>query len=331
MSALSVVSAIQLCAGCTLTFDVLDTLGATDDPAGVGLLAEVLPMKNRGYLVSSQLLGGEVIVYDSAGRYLETLTREGEGPGELRGAAEFAMGVGGILLHELRSPMLHLFSSDLDFTRTLRIPGVAWSVQPDPVTEGWLISYTGGGNGSGGGILLLDQRGDIIRSMKPGEESSSLEFAVGDAIRGVGGMIWTASYTGLVEVFNEDLRLLGSLQLEGPGLGVEFDPRIPTGRSPPAVVTDIHLAPDSSGVWVFVLGPAMTPPSSEAQTPEQLIDTFVHSVRLDSSGLVLVGTHRFDNLVRPLFDGDLAYDLVDIPDGDRRVRVGRLRLTKGSH
>lgn len=35
-------------------------------------------------------------------------------------------------------------------------------------------------------------------------------------------------------------------------------------------------------------------------------------------------------MVRPLGDGELAYDLVDTPDGNRRVRVGRLRFTKGS-
>ena len=36
-----------------------------------------------------------------------------------------------------------------------------------------------------------------------------------------------------------------------------------------------------------------------------------------------------DTVVRPLGDGDLAYDMVDTPDGNRRVRVGRLRFTKG--
>lgn len=326
---LSVASAIQLCAGCTVTFETLDTLGAADDPAGVGLLAEVLPMKNEGYLVSSQLLGGEVIVYDSAGRYSRMLTREGEGPGELRGSAEFAIGVGGILIHELRSPVLHLFSSNLEFKKTFRAPGVAWSVQPDQATEGWLVSYTGGGDGPEGGVVFLDRGGNIIRSMKASEESGSLRFAVGDAVRGPDGMIWTASYTGLVEVFDDDLRLLGSLQLEGPGLGLEFDPSVPTGRSPPAIVTDIHFAADGS-VWVFVLGPATPPPPNigDQATPEELIDTFIHSVRMDSGRVVLVGTARFDNLVRPLGDEDLAYDLVNMPDGDRRVRLGRLRLSR---
>ena len=94
---LSVVSATQLCAGCTLEeFEPLDTLGAAGDPAGVGMLAEVLRTGDQGYLVSSDVLGGVVIVYDSEGRYQRELTRQGDGPGELGGPPRFAMGPGGI-------------------------------------------------------------------------------------------------------------------------------------------------------------------------------------------------------------------------------------------
>lgn len=61
---------------------------------------------------------------------------------------------------------------------------------------------------------------------------------------------------------------------------------------------------------------------------ERLADTFIYSVRLDPNGLTLVGRDQLDTLVRPLGEGDLAFDLVDTPDGNRRVRVGRLRFTK---
>jgi len=33
--------------------------------------------------------------------------------------------------------------------------------------------------------------------------------------------------------------------------------------------------------------------------------------------------------VRPIGDGDLAFDLVETADGNRRIRVGRLRFTRG--
>ena len=66
---LNTVSAIQLCAGCTIEFEPMDTLGAAEDPAGVGMFADVLKIGDQGYLVSSDVLGGVVIVYDAEGRY----------------------------------------------------------------------------------------------------------------------------------------------------------------------------------------------------------------------------------------------------------------------
>ena len=60
------------------------------------------------------------------------------------------------------------------------------------------------------------------------------------------------------------------------------------------------------------------------------MDTFIYSVRLDPGGLTLIGRDQLDTLVRPLGDGDLACDLADTPDGNRRVRVGRLHFTRPS-
>ena len=117
---LTVTAATQLCAGCTLEFEPTDTLGAREDPAGVGMLADVLDLGNQGYLVSSDALGGVVIVYDSEGRYQRELTREGDGPGELRVEPRFAMGAGGIALWG--GPRLHLYSQQPNC-----VPGAPWN------------------------------------------------------------------------------------------------------------------------------------------------------------------------------------------------------------
>ena len=329
---LTVTAATQLCAGCTLEFEPTDTLGSTEDPAGAGLIAEVLRMGDRGYLMSSDVLGGVVIVYDSEGRYQRELTREGEGPGEFRGMPEFALGRGGILIHEQFAPTLHLYSDDLEFTKTFRAPGVVGSIQPDPMTGGWLVSYLGAGDGSEAGILLLDQGGEVVRTMQVGEESSSLSLMAGDAIRGPDGRIWIASMLGVVEVFDEDLELLGSLELELPGLD-GWNPNSGPA-APPAMVVGMGPAPDGSGVWVFAFAPVEDPNQiRRGQGPrppvEELFDTFVYSIRLDPSGLTLLGTDQLDTLVRPMGDGHLAFDLIETPDGNRVVRVGLLRFNGG--
>lgn len=328
---LSVVGVTQLCAGCTVGFEPSDTLGVTDDSAGPGIIAEVVKTGDGKYLMSSDLLGGVVVVYDSEGRFQRELTREGDGPGELRRFPEFAIGPGGILIHEQFAPSLHLYTSDLEFIRTFRVPGIPGSIQPDPATGGWLVTYQGGGDGSEAGILLLDQGGDVIRTMEVGEESSSLSLMAGDAIRAPDGRIWIASMLGAVEVFDENLELLGSLELELPGLD-EWSPA--TGpAAPPAMIVSLRPAPNGSGVWVFAFAPVIDPTEirgSQGPRPsvEEQFDTFIYSLRLDPSGLTLVGMDRLDTLVRPLGDGDLAYDLVETPDGNRRVRLGRLRFVR---
>ena len=336
---LNAVSAIQLCAGCTVEFEPMDTLGAAEDPAGVGIFAEVLDMGDRGYVVSSETLGGVVIVYDSEGRYQRELTREGEGPGELSAPPNFASGPGGILMREPGTTRLHLFSRNLDFIRTFQVPGTSflWPVQPDPATNGWLVGYRGEDYVETG-ILLLDQEGNVARSMQAGEEPASVRGWQA-AIRGRDGMIWRASLFGLVALFDEDLAPLGSIQLELPGMeGWEAPRDGPIGW--PAQVNDIRLAPDGSGVWIFAMAPERRfaelsvdelreKITDRTSALEQVADAYVYWVRLDPNGLTLVGTDNFDTLVRPLGDGDLAYDLLETPDGNRRVRVGRIRFTRG--
>ena len=334
---LSTVSAIQLCAGCAVEFETRVTLGAAEDPTGPGIFAEVLDMGDQGYLVSSEVLGGVVIVYDSEGRYQRELTREGEGPGELRAPPRFASGPGGIVLMEPGSARLHLYTSDLEFIRTLQVPGAVFlgSIQPNPATGGWLVSYRGDDYGERG-ILLLDQEANVVRSMQAGEESGR---GLASFIPGTDGMIWGSSLFGLIVLLNEDLELLGSLQLELPGMeGWEESARTTGGW--PAQVNDIRLAPDGSGLWVFAIAPEerfvelsldefRDEVMANRYAPEQVADAYLYWVRLVPNGLTLVGMDHFDTQVRPLGDGDLAYDILETPDGNRRVRVGRLRFTKG--
>lgn len=340
---LTAAAATQLCTGCTVEFVPTDTLGAREDPAGVGFFAEALDMGNRGYLVSSDALGGVVILYDSEGRYQRELTREGDGPGELRGQPRFAMGAGGIGLFEPNGPSVHLYSNDLSLTRTVQVGARVNSVFWDRVNDAWLVSAVRVDAGSEPGtvrldprILFLDQAGDSIRSMQVDRESSW--HTVVDVIRGADNTIWTASMDGTVEIFDQDLALLGSLELELPGMD-EWNRMGRGGVS--AFVSDLHPAPDGLGVWVFAFGTAMSvsdvieelerlDAAGEEPSFERLGDTFIYSLRLDPGGLTLVGTDRLDTIVRPLGDGDRAFDLVDTPDGDRRVRVGRLRFSDGS-
>ena len=325
--------------GFAVAFEPEVTLGATEDPGGPGLFAEVLDVGDQGYLMSSEILGGVVIVYDAEGRYQRELTREGEGPGELSDAPQFAVGPSGVVLLESVSARLHLYTSDLEFITTLQVPGAAFvgSIQPDPATGGWLVSYLGD-DGRDRGVLLLDQEGNVVRSIQADPESSILGAGSVDVIRGADGVMWSSSLFGRVELLAENLELLGSLQLELPGMeGWEAPRSGPTGW--PAQVNDVRLAPDGSGAWIFAVAPeerlaALSVDELRdeivvnALPLEQVVDAYVYWVRRGPDGLTLVGMANFDTLLRPLGDAGVAYDLFETEDGNRRVRVGRLRSSR---
>lgn len=335
----TVAAGAQLCAGCTLEFEVRDTLGVVEDPAGIGSFAEVAEGGDQGYLVSSNILGGVVLVYDASGHYVRELTREGEGPGELLSPPDFAVGTGGILMREPASARLHLFADDLSFKRTLRLPGIDYtqSAQPDPLTEGWLV--TGGGyEARESTVFLLDREANVVRTMS-GDQSSARGLT--NVIRGSDGTIWSAGTFGLVEVYDEDMVIRDSLQLSLPGMEewirVSAVDHVP---GYPAAVTDVRPAPEGAGVWVFAIAPEdsiaqmsrddmRTAFMDRTRSLEQRGDGFVYWVDLTPDGLELLGRDRFDTLVRPLGYGDLAYDMVETADGNRRVRVGRLRFMRG--
>ena len=230
---------------------------------------------------------------------------------------------------------MHLYKSDLEFIRTLQVPGASFlgSIQPSPTTGGWLVTFRGE-DFTEVGILLLDQEGSVVRPMHTDEESWR---GLASFIPGTDGMTWGSSPFGQIVLFNEDLELLGSLQLELPGMEGWEPPRTgPTGGFP-AQVNDIRLAPDGSDLWVFAVAPeerfvdlSVDELGDEvmASALERVADAYLYWIRLEPDGLTLVGMDHFDTLVRPLGDGDLAYDLLETPDGNRRVRVGRLRFTR---
>ena len=236
------------------------------------------------------------------------------------------------------SARLHLYTSDLQFIRSLQVPGAVMSWhrfsrirQP---AAGWsaIVGKTTASRGS----CCSTRKATWSARCRAGEDRGR---GLQNVILRADGMIWSSSLFGMIVLFNEDLELLGSLQLELPGMERWEKSARDTGGWP-AQVTDIRRAPDGSGLWVFAVGP-------EERFVELSLDEFRDEVKcqpvrtgagcrrlplLGSPGAGWsdpCGMDHFDTQVRPLGDGDLAYDLQETPDGNRRVRVGRLRFTKG--
>ena len=227
------VAAMQLCAGCTLEFEPQDTLGAAADPAGVGVFADVLRIGDQGYLVSSEAVDGVVIIYDSEGRYQRELNRVGDGPGEFSISPKFAKSGSGILMHEWRSPRLHLWSAERSRSDARRqLPWEFESVwRISSLTHESLAASTFPSKNvdadAAGNVYLLDQTaqtvfvispdGELIDSLGrtgsgPGEFCNAVALDVtADSILAV------ADYCGdrLVRWRVPDAQLLDPVQLKG--------------------------------------------------------------------------------------------------------------------
>lgn len=317
--------ALQACAPCTPVFLPSDTLGADTDPASPGLFAQVLRTGDGGFLVSSETMGPQVLVYDRSGRFVRVLGRLGSGPGEFRRAVQFARGHGEIAMLELRSPRVHVFDDELRYLHSFNLPGVGWSMAATP-GGGWVAAATGdaGPSGDAPALFAVDSVGTVLEAFAlgpPQELSRGGGVALRQVAVGPDGTVYSATWSGRVEVYSPAGALVASHQLEGPGISAPM----PTGPGQPlpTFVTGIALGDDGL-VWVFLAGAGGQPvPRERPITPEEMFDTSVRLLRVAGGRLEEIGSASFDAVLMPM-GGGWAYDMFTTDAGDRRVRVGRL-------
>ena len=319
----------QVCPPCEVTFTVTDTLGGSEDPASPGPVAEILRLPDgRGFLLSSETMESEVLVFDSTGIFSSTIGRRGQGPGEWQRSVNFAYGHGEIWLLEARTDRVHVFDEDLRFLRSIRLPGMGWSVAPHP-EGGWVVASTRRSSEGITTLHLIAPDGAIQRSFAPVGFTAPLTTLARRVIVDSAGFIWSITMAGHVEIFAEGGALVAGLQLGGDGFEIPFDGLAGRGRRP-TMVMDALL--DGDGVlWVFLVTPddGVDDPRESTprpQSPEGLSDTLIRLIRWDDE-LEEFHETRFENIIRPL-GAAWAFDLVDLPSGDRKVRVGRLEVVR---
>src|SRR5262245_7574293 len=72
------------CKTCALQLSPVVRIGSAEDSAGFGLTASVVLTRRGQFLVSSGTFVGQVFVYDRNGRFVRSIGRRGEGPGEFK-------------------------------------------------------------------------------------------------------------------------------------------------------------------------------------------------------------------------------------------------------
>jgi len=118
-----VVSGTVTCGDCVITLDTVVTIGGLDGPGlHVVTLMSHVALNRRGRILVSGTRQSEISVFDSTGKFLRTLGREGEGPGEYQSIRH--IGVGPRYIHIFDgSAGRTMLDHDFAVVRTDRFPG----------------------------------------------------------------------------------------------------------------------------------------------------------------------------------------------------------------
>lgn len=230
------------CPQCRIELEHLATIGSVEER---GYLADhPIPLvRDRGgrYFVSTISSAHEIGVYSSSGRFLGTLGRRGEGPGEFQWVQNLLIVPGDTLyVFDGGNARISVFSPDLALARDVRFPFLLHFMP---------LALTSTGNVVGSGDIktverigyplhLLDREGTLLRSFGAEEpvyrrDAPFFNFRAIAASRG--GGVWAGHFTQyVIELWSGDGALRHRL-IRGPSW---FEPYVrgviyPSSEEPP--------------------------------------------------------------------------------------------------
>lgn len=314
------------CATCEVVFQVLDTLGSALDPASPGPSAEAVLLASGELAVSSPPIGAGIAVYSPEGDFSGKLGRAGEGPGEFLSPPLLRRGPANtIVALDQRNGRVSFFDASRNHVKSVQLQQMrAMDFAVDGV-DALVVSGISALTPDAGVIHRIDAAsGAVVASFGP---TMSRSLPPSEVMRRVAvstdGVVWSAAVTGgMIEKWSSDGELRATFRLEDDAIHRPLGQRIDFERErPPGRVMDIIVDGDER-VWVYYLvaDPSFeVGPQAAGLTPEQIYDTRVVVFRGQTGRVLAHG--QFEGLVRPLTPR-LAYSLVDLPSGDRRIVTG---------
>ena len=117
------VSSDVVCGECVITIDTVLTLGGLDGEGVEAIdITSAIAVDARERILITNLFHPRIYVFDMAGRFLRTVGRQGEGPGEYSVISHIAAGPRYIHVFEFHSGRT-LLDHDFEFVRRDRFPG----------------------------------------------------------------------------------------------------------------------------------------------------------------------------------------------------------------
>ncbi len=184
------VSGAVTCADCLITMDTVVTLGGLDSEGAEAISwTSRIAVEPLGRILVAQLRHSEIFVFDRAGRFLRTVGRKGEGPGEYRSISGINAGPRYVHVFEYHGGRT-LLSHDFGFVRRDRFPG-QWlrsfvTESDDVVLMGDMPSPASAGHP----LHLVSPSGDI-RSYGLGDGSVHLGHVASSVVTGVADTLWS--------------------------------------------------------------------------------------------------------------------------------------------
>jgi hypothetical protein len=317
------------CRECAVSFSLAARLGSSNDPTGVAVLAEVAVDSRGRYAVASDVTPGEILIYDSSGRFVRTIGRRGSGPGEFQTLTKLQFGPGDSL-HVLatRTARYTVFGPSLEHVRSVGLAGRAYSFAVGP--SGQVVADVHSvAQSSTFGFRVFSASGEPLTAF---EAISNADAAAHGRSRrhvaiGPDGGIWTARPDHYeIRSYDAQGRLRATYQASRDWLASAPRPeRLEITAKPQGQISAVFV--DQGGlVWVFgvVADVNWRPPSEDVPpNPSAMYDTVIEVFEPRSGAIVARG--RVDHIVYPLRSGQV-YGVVQQPSGDHQVQVWNATL-----
>ena len=188
------VSSDVVCAECVITIDTVLTLGGLDGE-GVEAIAYYsdIAVDARERILITNVFHQRIYVFDMAGRFLRTVGRRGEGPGEYSMMiSHINAGPRYIHVFEVHSGRT-LLDHDFKFVRRYRFPG---QVHHSFVMDSEVVAFAGGipsPAAVGHKLHLLDPSGEMV-SHGGGDSAYRTQASSGAIVTGEGASLWIVEW-----------------------------------------------------------------------------------------------------------------------------------------
>lgn len=329
------------CRECRIELAHLATLGDATDTVGVlpnaaGRECMVGRLSTGEFVLSGVAGGGFLAVYDATGKPVRTIGRRGAGPGEFRSPLRVAVGSGDSLyvLDDANS-RIQVVSAAGAYARVFptRDRFRSFTLLPDDR----LLLFRLPKSRTDRLFHGFDRDGRQVMSFgAPQQPDTALDLENWLVSRAPRGRFWTASH------WSYELRRWSapdSLDLTVirradwfPSPSV-FPAEVYRTAPPPPML--LHAWEDDSGrLWTYtaVADREWRPGMGMRVTPEwqeKTFDTIIEVIDLPSGRLL--ASHRYPTRLAPVCGNALMYTVIELPDGELRVRVLEPRLIRAGN